>query len=199
MAKQSRSTALIGASGEHYVAGYLSGYELIVAVPRGGIAGCDLLVTNEFKGRAIRLQVKTGTQATRNTKLDGNIFLWSTSYKVIEQNDTQLWYSYVWLNGWPKSENIPEVFFVPSTVVIDCLQACRDSGDTWPYFWLRTDDAQQYRGNFAALEEVRHQENRKDAREDSSRQNTVGWLALAIAFVAVIIAILSWIYPAVSR
>lgn len=50
-----RATAIIGACGEHYIAAYLSGFDLIVAMPRGGIPGCDLLVTRESKGRAIRL------------------------------------------------------------------------------------------------------------------------------------------------
>ena len=147
MAKRSRSTAIVGACGEHYVAGYLSGFDLIVAMPRGGIPGCDLLVTKESKGQAVRLQVKTGTQATRNTKADGKIYLWSTSYKVIEQNNTHLWYAYVWLNGWPKSENSPEVFFVRSSVVIKCMKKCRANKESWPYFWMRADDAQQYRGS----------------------------------------------------
>jgi len=141
-----RSTAIVGACGEHYVAGYLSGFDLIVAMPRGGIPGCDLLVTKEFKGHAVRLQVKTGTQATRNTKWGGNIYLWSTSYKVIEQNDANLWYAYVWLNGWPNGDLCPEVFFVPSPVVVACLKKCRDDNDKWPYFWMGTDDAQQYKG-----------------------------------------------------
>ena len=83
MAKR-RSTAIVGACGEHYVAGYLSGFDLIVAMPRGGIPGCDLLVTKEFKGHAVRMQVKTGTQARKNTRSDGEFYLWPTSFKVIE-------------------------------------------------------------------------------------------------------------------
>jgi hypothetical protein len=100
MAKQANT--ITGACGEHYVASYLSGFGLIVAMPRGGIPGCDLLVANETGGHAVRSQVKTGTQATRNTKEYGKIYLWSTSYKVIEKDDKHLWYAYVWLKDWPR-------------------------------------------------------------------------------------------------
>ncbi len=141
------STAIIGACGEHYIAAYLSGFKLIVAMPRGGIPGSDLFVTNEKGGQAIRVQVKTGTQATRNTKDEGEIYLWATSYAAIERDDKHLWYAYVWLNGWPNEENLPEVFFVPSKVVVKCMKGCREDNDTWPYFWMRADDAKKYQGH----------------------------------------------------
>jgi hypothetical protein len=78
------STAIIGACGEHFVAAYLSGFQLTVAMPRGGIPGFDLLVTKEKSGHAIRIQVKTGTQSTRKTKKDGEIYLWSTPYPLCQ-------------------------------------------------------------------------------------------------------------------
>ncbi len=140
------STAIIGACGEHYVAAYLSGFEFIVAMPRAGIPGSDLFVSLERRGRPIRLQVKTGTQATRRDKEAGKIYLWATSYSVIERGDKDLWYAYVWLKGWPSEESQPEVFFVPSKVVVKCMKDCRNNGDTWPFFWMRCEDAEQYRG-----------------------------------------------------
>ena len=140
------STTITGACGEHYVAAYLSGAGLIVALPRAGIPGCDLLVSTEKGGQAIRVQVKTGTQSTRNDKEVGKIYLWSTSYSVIERNDKHLWYAYVWLNGWPGGDFLPEVFFVPSKVVVKCMQECRDNKETWPYFWMRVGDASKYKG-----------------------------------------------------
>ena len=141
------TTAIIGASGEHYVAAYLSGFKLIVAMPRAGIPGSDLFVSNEKGGHAIRVQVKTGTQATRKDKTEGEIYLWATSYAAIERNDKYLWYAYVYLNGWPNSEKLPEVFFVPSKVVVKCMTECRENEETWPYFWMRVDDAKNYKGN----------------------------------------------------
>lgn len=141
------TTAIIGACGEHYVAAYLSGFNLIVAMPRAGIPGFDMLVSNEKSGHAIRVQVKTGTQATRKTKEEGNIYLWSTSYAVIDRDDKYLWYAYIWLNNWPLEENnLPEVYFVPSKVVVECMKECKENNETWPYFWLRADDAIQYKG-----------------------------------------------------
>ena len=141
------TTAIIGAAGEHYVAAYLSGFKLIVAMPRAGIPGSDLFVSNEKGGHAIRVQVKTGTQATRKDKTEGEIYLWATSYAAIERNDKYLWYAYVYLNGWPNSEKLPEVFFVPSKVVVKCMTECRENEETWPYFWMRVDDAKNYKGN----------------------------------------------------
>ncbi len=143
-------TAVIGACGEHYVAAYLSGSNLIVAMPRAGIPGFDMLVSNEKGGHAIRVQVKTGTQATKKDKYEGPIYLWSTSYSAIERDDEYLWYAYVWLNKWPNEnehpEKHPEVFFVPSSKVIDVMKECKENNETWPYFWLTVEDAKQYKG-----------------------------------------------------
>jgi len=140
------STAIIGACGEHYVAAYLSGFQLIVAMPRGGMPGFDLLVTKGKSGHAIRAQVKTGTQSTRKTREDGEIYLWSTSYAAIDRDDEYLWYAYVWLNDWPNKENHPEIFFVPSKTVVDCMKECRENNETWPYFWMTKEKAQEYKG-----------------------------------------------------
>ena len=55
MAKTRIATAITGACGEHYIAGYLSGHHLIVAMPRGGIPGSDLFVAKESGGPALRV------------------------------------------------------------------------------------------------------------------------------------------------
>lgn len=145
-----RSTpTIIGACGEHYVASYLSGHNLIVAMPRAGIPGCDLFVAREKGGNAIRVQVKTGTEGPRNNKEVGSkISLWHTSKAAIERDDKYLWYAYVWLNDWPKEEDkLPEVFFVPSRAVVNCIKQCLADKDTWLYFWMRVADAQKYKGS----------------------------------------------------
>lgn len=141
------STAITGACGEHYIAAYLSGYKLIVAIPRGGIPGSDLLVTREKGGHPMRVQVKTGTQSTRNDRHEGPIYLWGTSYAVIERNDRFLWYAYVWLNDWPNGEKLPEVFFVPSKKVISCMKGEQRDKAKLSYFWMRVRDAQKYKGH----------------------------------------------------
>jgi hypothetical protein len=140
------TTAIIGACGEHYVAAYLSGHGLIVAMPRAGIPGFDLIVSNEKGGHSIRVQVKTGTQATRKTTDEGDIYLWSTSYAAIELDDNYLWYAYVCLKGWPQKDNLPEVFFVPSNYVVEVMKGCKENNDSWPYFWMKKDVAEQYKG-----------------------------------------------------
>lgn len=141
-----RATTIIGACGEHYVAAYLSGFDLIVALPRAGAPGCDLLVTDQRGGHAVRLQVKTGTQSTRNTKWAGEIYLWATSYAAIERSDKHLWYAYVWLKGWPRGDNLPEIYFVPSSVVSATMRKCQEESDKWPYFWFPASHAKKYEG-----------------------------------------------------
>lgn len=141
-----RPSVVIGAAGEHYIAGYLSGLGLIVAMPRAGIPGCDLLVASSKSGQAVRLQIKTGTQSTKTTREDGKIYLWSTAYGAIDRDDETLWYAYVWLNGWPHEEQLPEVFFVPSKIVVKCMKACRRNKEKWPYFWMYAKDAEEFRG-----------------------------------------------------
>jgi hypothetical protein len=148
------ATTITGACGEHYVAAYLSGCDLIVAMPRAGTPGSDLFVTREKGGSAVRVQVKTArAEALRNDKEVGRIYLWATSYSVIERDDRYLWYAYVWLNGWPEGGNVPEVFFVPSRVVIGCMKECLANKDTRPYFWLRLNDAERYKAR-AGLESL---------------------------------------------
>jgi len=150
------TTSIIGACGEHYVAAYLSGHNLIVAMPRAGIPGFDLIVSNEKGGHSIRVQVKTGTQANRKTKKEGIYYAWPTSYAAIERDDKHLWYSYVWLNNWPKENCLPEVFFVPSNVVVKVMKECKLNNEKWPYFWLKKDDAEKYKGysGFQSLNNV---------------------------------------------
>jgi hypothetical protein len=141
------TNAIIGACGEHYVAAYLSGHNLIVAMPRAGIPGFDLIVSNEKGGHSIRVQVKTGTQSTRKAKDEGHIYLWSTAYAAIERDDKYLWYAYVWLKGWPQKDNPPEVFFVPSKYVIKVMKECKENNESWPYFWMKKEDAEKYKGD----------------------------------------------------
>ncbi|MBC8356352.1 MAG: hypothetical protein H8E66_30610 [Planctomycetes bacterium] len=140
------TSANIGTCGEHYVAGQLSGYNLCVGLPRGGAARSDIFVARESGGPGFRIQVKTGTQSTKNDKELGPIYLWKMSPKAIDDYDDYFWYAYVWLNGWPDAPTLPEVFFVPSKVVSDCIRKCRDDGETWLYFWMHAQDAVQYKG-----------------------------------------------------
>lgn len=139
-----------GAIGEFYVAAYLSAHDLLVALPRAGIPGSDMFV-GAVQGPPLRIQVKTGTRSTKKDKVEGPIYLWSTTLSVIEKHDKSLWYAFVWLNGWPKEEGkLPEVFIVPSFAVVERMKLVRaeieQSPKTWPYFWLRVDEADQYKG-----------------------------------------------------
>ncbi len=92
------------------------------------------------------MQVKTGTQSTRKTKLDGPIYLWRTAYKVIDNHSNDLWYAYVWINDWPKLDKFPELYFVPSEVVVNTLKQCQSDGEVQEFFWMKAADAVQYKG-----------------------------------------------------
>ncbi|MBE0619141.1 MAG: hypothetical protein IH605_00970 [Burkholderiales bacterium] len=137
------ATTITGACGEHYIAAYLSGFGLVVAIPRHGTPNFDLLVANDKGGHAICLQVKTGRKAYENRKTEGEIYLWDTPRTVIELDDENLWYAYVWLNGWPDNGNLPQVFFVPSKRVVQCIK--KDKGKR-TFFWMYADEARKYRG-----------------------------------------------------
>lgn len=143
-------TARIGACGEFYVASYLTGCRMLVALPRAGVPGTDMFVAKAHRGTPLRVQVKTATRATKRDKEVGDIYLWSTPCSVIELNDDNLWYAYVWLNGWPDGAEVPEVFLVPSAFVVERMKAVRleieKRPKTWPFFWMRFDEAEQFRG-----------------------------------------------------
>jgi hypothetical protein len=105
-----------------------------------------LFIAEVGGGPPLRIQVKTGTSSTAKDKVEGPIYLWDTGYSVIEQIDESLWYAYVWLNGWPQKPNLPEVFFVPSQVVVKCIQSEQDAKKKRPFFWMRVQDAEAYKG-----------------------------------------------------
>lgn len=145
MAKQ--NTSITGACGEHYIAAYLSGNGLIVAMPRGGMPGCDLLVAKLKGGCALRVQVKTGRESKRYSRYCGEeIYVWFTSWAAIERDDKNLWYAFIWLNDWPKSENLPEVFIIPSKTVVSCMKTLRKEEATRPHYWMPISEAQNFKG-----------------------------------------------------
>ena len=69
MAKKKADNAILGSCGEHYIAAYLSGYGLIVAMPRGGMPGFDLFVTRwkASTTRSERCKDEPTATATKNT------------------------------------------------------------------------------------------------------------------------------------
>lgn len=149
-----RTSAIIGACGEHYVAAYLSGHGLLVALPRAGVKGSDLFVADVDSGRPLRIQVKTATQAYGKYKGE-MIYSWDTSFPSPQHCNSTTWYAYVWLNDWPEKPNqpeklnLPEVFFVPSTEVAACMEKERGSyanKKEWrTFFWMRAEEAVKYK------------------------------------------------------
>ena len=139
--------AVRGACGEHFVASYLSGLGLVVALTKGGSPTTDIIVTSELAGRSISLQVKTGGSSSRETykrKPENNCWIWRAGTRAISAASESHWYAFVYAGDWPASDNLPEIFFVPSSVVVKRLSEQRESQRDW--FWMYDADAQEYRG-----------------------------------------------------
>ena len=150
----------VGASGEFYVAAYLSEAELLVALPRAGIPGSDLFVAKEKGGHPIRVQVKTGADASMTKSVKhGTYYSWLTKYSVSESHDANLWYAYVWLNDWRKdATKVPEVFFIPSDVVANRMKELQEENgnkpNSWSCFWMLAEKLDEYKGD-KGLEKLR--------------------------------------------
>ena len=141
---------IVGTTGEHYVAAYLSGMGLIVSLTRGGIQSIDLLVASPSGGRPVSVQVKTGAHPTTHVvyahKPKDNYWTWHTGPKALDLSDETYWYAFVFTDGWPKSGRVPEVFFVPSKVVAKRIRKEQRKERTRLYFWMDDAKAEEYRG-----------------------------------------------------
>jgi hypothetical protein len=144
------ASSIIGATGEYYVAAYLSSMGLVVALPRGGSPSTDLIVTTAKGGHALSLQVKTGAGDANHVvykrKPENNYWMWPTSFKAIEASNESHWFAFVHTAGWPSSECLPDIFFVPSQVVGERMQKEQKKERKFPVFWMMEADAEQYRG-----------------------------------------------------
>jgi hypothetical protein len=151
-------SSIIGAAGEHYVAAMLSAKGLVVALPRAGVPSTDLIVTSEFGGRAISIQVKTGTASFQNKKRkpEESYYLWDTKFNAINLSNDSRWYAYVYLNGWPIEQQMPKVFFVPSCVVAECMRKQRENGQKRPFFWMYEHEAESYKDLIGCQKMIEH-------------------------------------------
>src|SRR5688572_14909372 len=77
---------LTGLCGEHYVAAFLAGCELEVAVPRGGAARSDLFVADTKRGRPVRVQVKSARDPYGAEK-GVDFCSWATDCGIIDTHD----------------------------------------------------------------------------------------------------------------
>lgn len=144
------SSAIIGACGEHYVAAYLSRNDLLVALPRAGVKGSDLFVAAVESGRPLRIQVKTAIDP-KGTLQGREFYSWFTNCPTIEHCTDTTWYAYVSLNAWPQTDDLPEVFFVPSGEVLKRLTVERDKNiekkkENPTFFWAYSEELIPYKG-----------------------------------------------------
>jgi hypothetical protein len=145
MAKLQRT--VLGACGEHYVASYLSGMGVVVALTRGGTPATDLIVTSETGGRAVSIQVKAGgtfSYTKYKRKPENNQWTWRVGRKAMDRANESHWYAFVYIGDWPQGEHFPKVFFVPSKTVRKKLRGTETSQQDW--FWMREDEAKVYSG-----------------------------------------------------
>ena len=122
MTGETISSAIKGATGEFYVAAYLSALNLVVALPRGGVPSSDLLVTTPNGGKTITLQIKTASQPTNSHRRYGDYLTWAVSTKSRAINCESHWYVFVDLQDWPNGKYHPELYFVPSCDVAESLK-----------------------------------------------------------------------------
>jgi len=143
-----RQGVIVGACGEHYVASYLSGMGLVVALTRMGSPATDLFVTAEAGGRAVTLQVKAGglhSHVMYKRKPERDYWVWRTGKKAIDGAKESHWYAFVFVGDWPqrKGSPNPEVFFVPSKIVARTLRKPKNQRD---WFWMYDREIEEYRG-----------------------------------------------------
>ncbi|MCC6124373.1 MAG: hypothetical protein IT426_05400 [Pirellulales bacterium] len=131
------NSILTGATGEFYVAAYLSALGMVVGLPRAGVPGIDLFVAMPKGGETIAIQVKTGTTTLNKVK---DKYIWRIKKPIFPKNSS-LWYAFVYLPAeWPKDENKPpEVFFVPSKYVESVLANTVN-------FWMKKTEAEKHKG-----------------------------------------------------
>jgi hypothetical protein len=139
-------STILCATGEHYVAAYLSGMGLVAALPRGGVPATDLIVTSERGGRSVSLQVKAGgiySHRIYKRKPENNAWVWRTGPGAKNRSSESHWYAFVYVGDWPSGGGLPEVFFVPSEVV---AVKAHDPEIVEGWFWISEAEAEQYRG-----------------------------------------------------
>ena len=140
-------STILCACGEHYVASYLSGMGVVVALTRAGTPTTDMIVTSEAGGRAVSLQVKTGgpsSYSARKRNPEKSQWTWRTGRKAMERPNKSHWYAFVYVGDWPQGECSPKVFFVPSEFVARRLRETEDSQQDW--FWMLEKESEQYCG-----------------------------------------------------
>lgn len=137
MDEEKLASAIKGAIGEFYVASYLSALGFVVALPRGGVPSSDLLVTTANGDMTLSLQVKTATKPFNTHGIYGKYLTWGMSQKAKSNNKTTHWYVLVDQHGWPRSGKEPDLYFVPSCDVANCLNTDWNKQDeTWLFFPL---------------------------------------------------------------
>ena len=136
---------ILGACGEYYVASYLSGMGLVVALTRKGTPTTDLMVTSESGGHSISLQVKSGgsySHVVYKRKPKYNYWVWRTGRKAMFRPNRSHWYAFVYVGDWPHGKDLLQVFFVPSKVVADRVKTSNQK----EWFWIYDVDTTPYCG-----------------------------------------------------
>jgi hypothetical protein len=142
-------SAILCPCGEHYVASYLSGMGLVVALTRAGSPATDLIVTSVTGGRSVSLQVKAGglySYSVYKRKPENNQWTWRVGKKAMDRAKDLYWFAFVYIGDWPQRQDspAPRVFFVPSKIVAKKLRSNDKSQQDW--FWMLEDEAEPYCG-----------------------------------------------------
>lgn len=135
-----RPTALTAASGEHFVAFYLSALGYPAALTRAGSPGVDVLVASKSGRRSVSIQVKTANSACRGKSKP--CWEWDVGKNAIELNGESIFYAFVDLKSDENNKILPrpDVCIVPSSVVAGHVKP----DFTRFRFWMYKEDRDKY-------------------------------------------------------
>src|SRR5207302_3963975 len=108
----------------------------------------DLLVGNRTGSKSMLLQVKTSANARRESARNpsGNHWEWDVGPQAGSLQGKYLFYVFVDLRE--DSDQSPEVFVVPSQVIVDRFKGTHFKRNRW---WLYDQDAANFRENWPLL------------------------------------------------
>jgi hypothetical protein len=146
--------AVTGAAGEHYVAYVLNKMGYPVGLTRGGSPGVDLMATNPKTGSTVSIQVKTSRDAWRPRKIVADShWAWHVGKKAESLEGKDLFYAFVALNDEGEKEQLPDIFIVPSEVVVETIKGPHGwkSQDGWVWsegwFGFKESECSGWRGD----------------------------------------------------
>ena len=143
-------TQVTAAAGEHFVAFRLSQLGLVVGIPRAGVPGVDLLVTDPNTHAMASIQVKTARSALRTRGRGKNKMVHHLEFPLGQRAGTtesqDLFVAFVDLHGRDPA-SCPDVYLYPSSVVVSSCASWVDKVK-WVRWHVAIADASEFKNNW---------------------------------------------------